>query len=188
MAITSKVTATFSAAITASTLVFTLKDSSGAAVATGTAGYVTTTRVATITPSASLAYGTTYTASISATGTNGAAMVAPATWSFTTLPPPVPTVGSLSPAAGATGVAVNATVRGTFSIAITPTTLAFTLSGPSGSVAGSGAYNATTRVATFTPATSLAYGVTYTASLSGTGTTGGAMAAPATWSFTTVAP
>ncbi len=185
--LTANITGTFDSAVTSSTIVLTLKDPSGTVVP-GSLTYSASTRTATLNPTASLAYATTYTASLSATGTNGAAMVAPVTWSFTTVAAPVPTVGSLSPASGASGVAVTATVRGTFSIAVDPTSMSFTVSGPSGAVAGSASYNSSTRVATFTPTTSLAYGAAYTAQLKATGTAGGAMAAPATWSFTTVAP
>ncbi len=76
-------TATFSKAVTSSSIVFTLKDSVGASIA-GTVSYATGTNTATFTPSAALPSGTTLTASVTATDTTGVAMGAPYTWSFTT--------------------------------------------------------------------------------------------------------
>ena len=185
VALTTNVSGTFSKAITTGTLAFTLKTAAGAALAAAVT-YNATTRVATLNPSADLAYGTTYTASLAANSTDGGVMTAPVTWSFTTPPVPVATVSGQTPAAGATGVALTSTVRGTFSIAITTSTLAFTVTGPSGAVAGAVTYNTTSRQATFTPSAQLAYGTTYTASLSATSSAGGAMPAPATWTFSTL--
>jgi N,N-dimethylformamidase beta subunit-like protein/uncharacterized protein DUF4082/Big-like domain-containing protein len=78
-------TATFSAAINTATLQFTLKDAGNNTVA-GSVSYDATSNTATFTPSASLAAGASYTASVQATGTNGIAMPSPRTWSFTTDP------------------------------------------------------------------------------------------------------
>src|ERR1035441_2715506 len=89
----------------------------------------------------------------------------------------LPSVVSVTPAQGAVGVAINTTVTATFSIAmnaatITPST--FTLAGPGGAtVAGAVTYNGLT--ATFTPAAALAFGTTYTATITtGAATPGGA--------------
>jgi len=75
--------ATFSEAVSSSSVVFTVKDGSGAAVA-GSVSYNSSTQTATFTPSAALASGTTFTASVSASDTSGNAMPSPVTWSFTT--------------------------------------------------------------------------------------------------------
>jgi methionine-rich copper-binding protein CopC len=106
-------------------------------------------------------------------------------------PPPAdttaPTVTSTSPAGGATSVGVSTTVKATFSEAVQPATVTFTLKdAANATVAGSVAYDAATRTATFTPAAALAAATTYTATVSGAkDTAGNAMAAPVSWSFTT---
>ncbi len=98
-----------------------------------------------------------------------------------------PAVTSTSPANGATGVAVNATISATFSEvmdASTITTATFTVSG----VAGTVAYSETT--ATFTPSGNLANNTTYTATIT-TGAkdaAGNPLANNYTWSFTTQPP
>jgi len=97
-----------------------------------------------------------------------------------------PTVVSTSPAADATGVAINAAVSATFNEAMnaaTITTGSFTLDGISGSVS----YDSGTYTATFTPSANLSYNTTYTATLSTaiTDTSGNPLAAEYPWSFTT---
>ncbi len=85
------VTAAFSTAMTASTITtstFTLTPSGGSAVA-ATVSYNSTTNVATLTPSAVLASGTTYTAMVvggsgGVKSSSGAAMAANFAWTFTT--------------------------------------------------------------------------------------------------------
>ena len=64
------------------------------------------------------------------------------------------------------------------------------LTGPSGTVAASVAYNATTRTATLTPSAALAFSTSYTATLSTAirGTDGKPLANAVTWSFTTIDP
>jgi hypothetical protein len=82
------VTATFSRSMDATTITsssFTLKPSGGAAVA-ATVTYNSGTNTATLTPSAALANSTTYTATLATTikASDGQALAAPVTWSFTT--------------------------------------------------------------------------------------------------------
>ncbi len=98
--------------------------------------------------------------------------------------PAAPTVTAVSPQANATSVANSAAVTATFSEAINPASLNFTLTGPSGAVAGSVAYSAATNSATFTPAAALQPGATYTASVQASDAVGDAMPSPFTWSFT----
>src|SRR5208282_1192854 len=82
VAVSSSVSATFTQAVQASTIGFTLTTSSGTAVA-ATAAYNSSTNTATLTPSAALAYGTTYTAAVSgAKNSAGVAMSSPVSWSF----------------------------------------------------------------------------------------------------------
>ena len=88
VAVSAAPTATFSKAVQASTISFTLKDSASSPVA-GTVGYKSSTFTATFTPLAALAYSTTYTATVSgALDLSGAPMTAPYSWSFTTAAPP----------------------------------------------------------------------------------------------------
>jgi len=98
-----------------------------------------------------------------------------------------PTVASTSPAADATGVAVDTVITATFNEAMdssTITTGSFTLDGVSGSVA----YDSGTYTATFTPGANLSYSTTYTATLSTaiTDAAGNPLASAYSWSFTTV--
>ncbi len=199
--IASTVTATFSEAmdpLTVTGSTFTL--TAGGASVTGTVApdpNDTTGTVFDFTPSAPLAYNTTYTALIT-TGVQAASQVpevplaANYTWSFTTAPPPPATVSAVTPASGSTGIAITGTtVTATFGAAMTASTInpsTFSLSGPSGAVAGAVVYTAATFTATFTPSASFTNGATYTATI-GTGATsslGGPLPAPYTWSFTTV--
>jgi hypothetical protein len=101
----------------------------------------------------------------------------------------LPSVASVTPAQGATGVAINTIVTATFSQAMSSasiSTATFILAGPGGAVTGAVTYSGT--VATFTPAAALAYGTTYTATITtGAATPGGAeLIGPYVWSFTTV--
>ncbi len=110
-----------------------------------------------------------------------------------------PVVLSKLPAAGASGVAVTASVTAIFNEAIDATTVDGTtfelvddLSAP---VAAAVSYSSATRTATLTPSAALDYSATYTATLKGGGTdprikdlAGNALAADVSWSFTTTAP
>jgi len=98
-----------------------------------------------------------------------------------------PTVTSTSPVTGGTGVAINVRVGATFSTPMDATTLntsTFTVQQGTTPVAGAVAYTGST--ATFTPATNLAGGTAYTATIS-TGakdTAGNALATAYVWNFT----
>ena len=82
-----------------------------------------------------------------------------------------PVVTGETPASGATGVATNTEVTATFNQAVQAssiTTTTFTLKNSSGTaVAATVAYNSSTDTATLTPSAALAYGTTYTATVSG---------------------
>ncbi|WP_240721333.1 Ig-like domain-containing protein [Pseudarthrobacter sp. NamE5] len=108
----------------------------------------------------------------------------------------VPTVTAVSPDAGTTAVAVTASVTGTFSEALDPSTVTadtFTLTAGTTSVAATVAYDSAGNIATLDPAADLAAGTEYTATIKG-GTSGvkdvagNALAADKTWTFTTVPP
>jgi len=186
VAVNAAITATFSESMLAGTI------STATFTVTGVAGTVSLNgTTATFTPSSDLAYSMTYTATIT-TGVKdlaGNSMAADYTWSFTTGSAPdttPPTISSISPTNGATGVATNAAITATFSetmLAGTISTATFTVTG----VAGTVGLNGTT--ATFTPSSDLAYSMTYTATIT-TGVkdlAGNSMAADYTWSFTTQA-
>jgi hypothetical protein len=93
----------------------------------------------------------------------------------------------VSPAAGSTGNAVSVAPAATFSQAVVPSTVSFTLKNSANTpVAGTVSFNAGNTVATFTPTNSLAASTTYTATVSGAQNASGTpMSSPFTWSFTT---
>ncbi|MER6565478.1 DUF4082 domain-containing protein [Streptomyces sp. NPDC001093] len=96
-----------------------------------------------------------------------------------------PTVTATSPTSGATDASITAPVSATFSSAVDPDSLTFSLKDPAGnSVPGAITLPASNK-ATFTPSTELALHTAYTASVQGSDVWGNAMADPVTWSFTT---
>jgi hypothetical protein len=102
------------------------------------------------------------------------------------VPTTPPTVTATTPAAGATGSASTTAVSATFSRAVDPGSLAFILTDASGAqVPGSAGYDAGSQTATFTPATQLPFGTTFTASVQAADVWGHGMASPSTWTFTT---
>ena len=187
VAVGTALTATFNEAVQSGTIAFTLATASGSSVA-GTVNYNPSTDTATFTPSAPLASGTTYVATVNGAedGTDDL-MSGPESWSFTTTGSTAPSVTGESPAANATAVPVSSTVIATFNEAVQSGTITFTLTTSAGSsVTGALSYNSTTFAATFTPSAALAYGTTYTATVSGAqGASGPPMPAPFSWSFTT---
>ena len=116
-------------------------------------------------------------------------------------PPPdttPPTVSSRTPASGATGVAVGSVVTATFSEALDAATMGtstFELRDGSNALVAAGvSYNAAGNTATLTPSAPLLASTTYTVTLRGGATdprikdvAGNALAASASWSFTTAA-
>ncbi|WP_091073367.1 DUF4082 domain-containing protein [Microlunatus sagamiharensis] len=180
------VTATFSRAIDPASLQLDLRDASGGLVG-GQLGYDATSRTATFTLAAPLSGATTYTATVSAASASGVAMSAPRAWSFTTADTQPPSVTTISPADGASGVPTASTVTATFASPVDPASVLFTVarSDTSAVAAGSTTYDATMRTATFTPTSGLADSTAYTVSVSARNTSGISMAAPRTWGFTT---
>jgi methionine-rich copper-binding protein CopC len=97
--------------------------------------------------------------------------------------PPVAT--PTNPGAGATIAPVTSQVKAVFNETVQPATIAASLSGPGGAVAGSTTYDPATKTVTVAPAAALAYNTTYTATVSGAKDTAGNTMSPVTWTFTT---
>lgn len=191
VAVTSPAAAVFNQSVTAASVTFTLKNAAGTLV-TGASSYNAATNTAMFTPTAALAYSTSYTATISgAANATGQAMAAPYSWTFTTVPPPPPpAVTSTSPANNATGVAITATASASFNQAVTPASINFTLKNAAGTtITGASSYATASNTTTFIPSTTLAYSTSYTATVTGsTNATGQVQTAPYSWTFTTAAP
>jgi Domain of unknown function (DUF4082)/Bacterial Ig-like domain/Bacterial Ig domain len=200
VALTAVATAVFSETLNPATVngtTFLLVNSSNTAIAS-TVTYNGTT--AALTPTAALASSTTYTATVKggANGVkdlNGNALASDFVWSFTTAADTTPpTVTSVIPAGGATGVAPTTTVNVVFSEAINATTIntsTVQLFGPSSSlVAATVTYTSASNTATLQPTAALVASTTYTVVVSGGANgvkdlAGNAMTANFTSSFTT---
>ena len=194
--VNSKMTATFSEAMTAGTITgttFTLVNrNSGGAVA-GTVGYNASTLTATFTPSANLSPDTPYLATIStgATDATGHVLAAAKTWRFRTssgTDAAAPAITARSPALSATGVPLAAPVIACFSEPMDAATLTSVTFSLNNGVTGSVGYTAATNCAVFTPSANLAPSTTYTATITGgvKDAAGNALAGTS-WSFTTTA-
>jgi len=194
------VTATFSEAMdetTINTTTFTVRPTSGGAALAGTVTYNATTNTATFTPTAPLAGSTVYSAIIT-TGVRdagGNALAANKTWTFVTADITPPTVASVVPANAATGVALNTTVRVTFSEAmdastISGTNLSLRPTSSSTPVAAVVTYEAGTNTAVITPNAPLSGTTGYTVTVT-TGVkdaAGNSLAGQFTSTFTTLTP
>ncbi|WP_061249507.1 Ig-like domain-containing protein [Leptospira alstonii] len=186
----SSVVVAFSETIDCSTITtgtFTLGGITGTVSCTGSTATFTPTA-----PTATLAPTTTYTATISGAVTDsvGNAIAAASSWTFTTgagLDTTPPAVSFASPANGATGVGTNTTA---ITVAFSETMDCATLTAPGTFTLDNGMGGAVTScsgaIATFTPATTLTAGTTYTATISTAAkdAAGNAIAASTT-SFTT---
>ncbi|MGA2281191.1 MAG: Ig-like domain-containing protein [Verrucomicrobiota bacterium] len=197
--INSQLAVTFSEEMNPATIndtTFILKQ--GTTPVTGTVSYVNGTAI--FTPATALTTNALYTATITtgaktteATDLDDNALATDFVWSFTTsasTDATRPTVIAILPADNTTGVPINSQLAAIFSKAMNPATITtanFTLTGPGGTVTGTVAYVAASRIATFTPASNLAPGTTYTNTIT-TGATdlaGNALATNFVWSFTT---
>src|SRR5450759_4531934 len=175
--------------LTINATTFTLKQ--GDMPISGTVTYSGTK--ATFTPAHNLVVNKIYTGTIT-TGAKdlaGNALANNNSFSFTTVLVPdieLPMVNSLDPLNTVTGVSLNKVVALTFSEPMNPATIngtTFTLKQGTNVVPGTVVYSGNT--ATFTPATPLAAGLPYTATIT-TGAkdkAGNALAANTVWSFTT---
>jgi hypothetical protein len=100
-----------------------------------------------------------------------------------------PVVSGVTPDDGSSGIPVSTDPTATFSQAVVPSTVSFTVTASGGgSVSGSVGFNTGDTVATFTPDSPLAAGTTYTATVSGAQNSSGTpMSGSKSWSFTTSA-
>jgi hypothetical protein len=193
-----KIAATFNEGMDSTTIAastFTLTGP-GATPVLGTVNYATIGSTATFTPSSVLAPNTLYSATITtgAMDLAGNALASNFGWTFTTGPITdtfAPVVSSTNPAAGAIGVALDASINATFNKAMDSSTLntaTFTVTGPGATVvAGKVSYDVSDNIATFTPAGALASSTTFTATVT-TGAedlAGNALGADFQWTFAT---
>jgi hypothetical protein len=188
--------ATFSRAMDATTI------SSSSVTVSGPSGQLpasvsfdAASRTLTLTPTAALAFSTTYTVALASTikSSDGAPLGTTYSWQFTTQSPPPPDVALTSPDDGATDVSPNVAVRAIFTRPLDPTTVttsSFVLRDSSGTaVPATVTYDVAAQQATLQPAAALALGGRYTARLSATimTTDGVALSSPYVWSFTAAA-
>jgi hypothetical protein len=194
----SQVTVTFSEAMNSSTITtstFYLKNPSNVTVS-GTLSYNSSTNTATLTPSSSLANSTTYMATVTSgvTDVAGNGLASNYTWSFTTAVSDTtrPTISSVSPSAGATGVSTVSQVTVTFSEAMNSSTITagtvYLRTSSNATVSASVSYSSATNTAILTPTNSLGNSSSYTATVTTDvrDVAGNAMATAYSWSFTTV--
>ncbi|MCC6237807.1 MAG: Ig-like domain-containing protein [Dehalococcoidia bacterium] len=214
VAVGANVTATFSEAMDASTISGTTVElhqgTVSGALVSAALSYDAPSRMVTINPNADLQTSTQYTARIRGGAADprvkdaaGNALAADYTWSFTTAAPgdtTPPTVTGVSPANGATDVAVGSNATATFSEPMDATTVNGTTvelhqgsaSGPLVSAAVS--YDGPSRTVTVNPTADLQAGTQYTLRVRGGAAdprvkdvAGNALAADFTSSFTTAA-
>jgi hypothetical protein len=99
------------------------------------------------------------------------------------------TVVNQSPLPGSSSVPIGSKISAQFSKPITQSTLAVSVKDANNlTVAGSTAYDATTRTVTFTPTSALSGFVKYSVSVTAKDTTGASVSSGGTWTFTTAKP
>ncbi|PJZ31857.1 hypothetical protein CH378_01210 [Leptospira kmetyi] len=189
-AINGSLSISFSEAVNCATVTSTSVTLSDGSAIPGTVGCSGTS--ATFTPTSSLAYGTSYTATIATTVTDlaGNPLAVPFSWSFSTGAAPdttAPLVSLVTPANSLLGVGVNSSVSAVFSETMncaTITNASFTLTG---GAAVPGTVTCAGTSATFTPSAALAYSTNYTANITTAAKdlAGNSVAALYSWSFTT---
>ena len=201
VSINTTVTANFSEAINASSVTgttFQLRDAGNNLIS---ATLNTSSSQVTLTPSAALAGSTVYTVTITggASGVKdlaGNALASNFTWSFTTasVDNTPPTVTSVSPVNGATGVSINTTVTANFSESINGSTVTgttFQLRNAGNNLVAATVSTSGSQI-TLTPSAALSNSVVYTVTITGGASgvkdlAGNALANNYSWSFTTSA-
>jgi len=177
-----------------------LRNSSSTLVS-ATVSYDVSSKTATLAPTGALTNSHTYSAKVKsgASGVkdaSGNALANDYDWSFTTIVGDItpPTVSSVTPANGATGVLVGSTINAVFNEAMDASTINSSTielrNSSSVLVPGTISYNAGTRTVMITPSAALANAQVYTATIK-SGSAGvkdaaaNALAADFIWSFTT---
>ncbi|HEY7090888.1 MAG TPA: N,N-dimethylformamidase beta subunit family domain-containing protein, partial [Tepidisphaeraceae bacterium] len=185
------ITVTFSKSVQPGSISFVLTDSSGHVVPSSV-NYNSGANTAGLVPNSQLAATTTYIATVSgASDLSGNVMTTPFSWSFTTSNPSAPpSIISVTPEAGATGVAKGAEIEATFSKLVQAASISFVLTDSAGNVVpGTVNYEDEENTASFTPNAALSPLTSYTATVSGaTDLSGNPMTSPYFWSFTTANP
>jgi type IV pilus assembly protein PilY1 len=197
VAITSAIGITFSEVMKESTITSSnITLTAGATSISGTVSFDTaaTGKIATFTPSSPLSSYTTYTVTVSTgvTDSAGNPMQNPYSWTFRTMSTDStpPTVISVTPVSGATGVDTGTTIKAIFSESMDPASITASTFSLNGGITGTVTYDPGTWTATFTPSAStpLSNSTNYTATIT-TGVrdlAGNNMAATKTWRFTTI--
>jgi hypothetical protein len=193
--VTEPITAVFSGVMDPATInAATFNLAVGAVPIPGVVSFDQDTNTATFTPDTPLIPNITYTAAIAGAVKDlaGNTLTPAKVWSFTTTPQDLvpPTVTATLPGNGAAFVAITPVITATFSEEIDPFTLAtnFTLDAGAVPVSGTVSYIPATRTAIFTPSSPLPNNTACTVTIA-TGVrdrAGNAMAAPVSWSFTTI--
>ena len=192
VAINTTVSATFSKDMDAATindLSFTVKQ--GTATVPGSVTYNAGQRTATFTPTTALGSTLEYTARVTPAAKDVFGLqLLNYQWAFTTSTAAPPTVTATTPPPDALNVSVSKRPTATFSKAMNPATIngsTFTLTQGGAPVAGTVTLDGLTNKATFTPATPLAVGLEYLATVTtGAKDTGNnPLVADTSWSFTT---
>jgi hypothetical protein len=198
VAVNGKITATFSEAMDPASInagSFTVNGPGTTQVA-GTVTYDATSRVATFSPTANLAFNTLFSVAVSSAAKSalGVSSTGTSACSFTTTADPVPpTVLSLAPSCGVTSVPIGTKITVAFSKPMDPATITsstFLVTGPSTTpIAGAVTYNAANNTAQFTPSAALPPNtlVTVTITTGAKSSTGTAIASSFSCSFTTAA-
>ena len=98
-----------------------------------------------------------------------------------------PEVSAVAPGNNATGVSANVVIKATFSEAVSGETLTVTCEAPCTNPSGTVALDSTSKIATFTPTSSLTSSTVYTVTANGKSVaTGLSLASPMVWLFTTI--
>ena len=186
--INDSITVAFSEAVNAMTInAATVSLWEGAAYVPATVAFDGVNNVV-LTPIDDLSINTTYTVQVTTAVTDlaGIPLAAPVAWSFRTgaADTVAPTITLMSPANGATLVAVNGTITAVFSEMIDPSSIVFSLMQGSALIPSSILYDSLSKMVTITPGNTLASNTMYTVSISATDLAGFGPAA-ATWSFNT---
>ena len=188
VAISGDLTATFNEAVQSGTVSFVLTDSSNNVVP-ATMSYDPRTDSVILDPSANLVPGATYTVTVSGAKDLAGNTMSSVQWSFTTTPAfntTAPTVTSMSPATGATGVSVLADVTATFSEQVQANTSSLVLVDANNhAVPATVTYDSSTGTVTLDPNAYLSPSRTYLATLSGAENLSGNVMFKLSWSFTT---